>query len=209
MEGVVKQSEAAPDPAESRQSRAKEYRERYEGMRSLEWQTLVQTYAGYAAIGVAFQKASASFTDCNSSWVVRCFAITATLIFLVAMYYLHYRIEERLIVFDETYEFYMQELHGQPESQHSGTHNLGHQYFWTYDTQMILSSITALGILAYERFLPAPACNAGSSPWVIVMTTALSIGYLAAIATWIYGRIKLRGLLTELRAHRNAKEGCQ
>ena len=207
----MKQSNAAQHANEFHQSRAKEYRERYEGMRNLEWQTLVQTYAGYAAIAVAFHKASERFIDCHSAWPVRSVAMTATLIFFAAMCYLHYRIEERLITFDETYEFYVKKLHGQGEDPDPGpgTRNLGHQFFWTYDTQMILSTFTALGILAYERFSPVPvACNARWSPWLIVTMTALSLGFLGAIAIWVCGRMRLRGLLSDLRPARKAKDGC-
>ena len=35
--------------------RADEYRNRYEGLRTLEWNTILQMYAGYAAIALTFK----------------------------------------------------------------------------------------------------------------------------------------------------------
>ena len=84
--------EEGGDQAKYYEYRIKEYGERYESMRTLEWQTLLQTYAGYGAIAVAYQKA---VERCQSAWLFQCLAMLATLVFAFAMQYLHYRIQER------------------------------------------------------------------------------------------------------------------
>jgi len=111
-------------------SRAKEFRDRYESMRDLEWKTLLQTYTGYAAIAVAFQQADLRFNQYQ--WWVRFFAMVLTLVFFDRMHYLHYRIEERLITFDETYDHYISKTveKGRNEDNDWGTSKLGHLYFW-------------------------------------------------------------------------------
>ncbi|MGA3025157.1 MAG: hypothetical protein ABSF98_10325 [Bryobacteraceae bacterium] len=189
------ESNADPD-LEYCRSRAKEHRERYEGMRTLEWQTLLQTYAGYAAIAVAFQNADGRFHD--ALWF-RCAAMWVTLVFAAAMHYLHYRIEERLITFNENYEFYVNQTRGQKGED--GANNLGHPYFWTYDTQMLLGTLTAVGMLVYEGFPAPPAACAGG--WWCQLIAVL-VAWVAAIGTWFRGRAHLDRLSRELGARASA-----
>ncbi len=200
---MEKEPNAGPGPSEYFESRAKEYRERYESMRTLEWQTLLQTYAGYAAIGVAFQKADDRFHD---AWVFRCIAVGATLVFTAAMHYLHYRIEERLITFNENHRYYVNELRwqsfrGQWEDKCPGTSNLGHRYFWTYATQMLVGTLTATAMLAYESFPATPVHgDAGWWPQSAVVIFTL----LVALLMWIVERKRLGRLLTQLSAQASA-----
>lgn len=186
-------SSADPDLEYSR-SRAKEYRERYEGMRTLEWQTLLQTYAGYAAIAVAFQSADGRFHDAAS---FRYAAMWATLVFAAAMQYLLYRIQERLITFDQKYELYVNQTRG-PKAHEIPDH-LGHLYFWTYDTQMILGTLTAAGLVVYEWF---PAPPAGVGRWYQLITVGVAMA--AAIVAWSAKRVSLCRLSRELHAKASA-----
>lgn len=119
-------------------------------MRTLEWQTLLQTYAGYAAIAVAFYKIRGSVqSHSGAAFVTEAFA---TLIFFAAMYYLHYRVQERLITFDRHYEFYAAKRHEGIDVRDTGplADELGHSYFWTFDTQTIISALCALGLIAWQ-----------------------------------------------------------
>ncbi|HEY6250150.1 MAG TPA: hypothetical protein VI685_09315, partial [Candidatus Angelobacter sp.] len=115
--------------------RAEEYRVRYEALRTLEWNTILQIYAGYTAISLAFNyvyvQPSARF---HGSYSVALLAIIATCVFYFAGRYLSYRIQERLIRFNETQENYMHELSTalRVSPPKPGTGSLGHQYFWTY-----------------------------------------------------------------------------
>ena len=141
-----------PDPNELQ---AKEYHDRYESMRSLEWKVIFQVYAGYAAIATVFFKLIDQF---GHHWAFRLVALGATLGFFLAAQYLYYRIQERLIVFNETHTHYMKKII--PAFNASllnelglGQRALGHPYFWTYETQSILSALTALGLMAYEAVI--------------------------------------------------------
>jgi hypothetical protein len=170
------------------ESRAKEYRERYESMRTLEWQTLLQTYAGFAAIAVAFQKADERFQD---AWEFRYAAMWGTLVFAAAMQYMHYRIQERLITFNEDYDYYVRQMRGQKEDQCTGTSALGHPYFWTYDTQMIVVALTTLGMLAYEAW---PAISYDRVIYERTQLIAIAIALVGAILIWFAGRSRLKRL---------------
>ncbi len=139
-----------PDSADLYKSRAAEYLTRYENMRTLEWKVLFQVYVGYAAIAVLFARLIESF---HFHWMFRIVAMVCTLIFFVAIQYLYFRIQERLILFNETHEAYMNKVRPGSEAglpKGLGQVALGHQYFWTYDTQLVLSTLTLTGILAYE-----------------------------------------------------------
>jgi len=170
------------------ESRAKEYRERYESMRTLEWQTLLQTYAGFAAVAVAFQKADERFQD---AWEFRYAAMWGTLVFAAAMQYMHYRIQERLITFNEDYDYYVRQMRGQKEDQCTGTSALGHPYFWTYDTQMIVVALTTLGMLAYEAW---PAISYDRVIYERTQLIAIAIALVGAILIWFAGRSRLKRL---------------
>ena len=160
--------------------RIEEYHNRYESMRALEWRLLFQVYAGYAAIAFAFKYLNASGEFPNSK-LVAWLAIFATLIFYLASRYLTYRIQERLIKFDETRERYMAEsgsaLH--VHEPRPGTDSLGHKYYWTYHIQLILSTLTLAGLLAYEA-----AKGSLMGLWAgFVLITSLAVMFL--IVGWV------------------------
>lgn len=112
--------------------RADEYRSRYEGLRTLEWNTILQMYAGYAAIAVAFNYVH-GLPEFHGYRPLAWLAITGTLIFYLASRYLSYRIQERLVRFDQTQDNYAEkvskELHIEPPKP--GGSSLHHQYYWT------------------------------------------------------------------------------
>jgi hypothetical protein len=193
----------SPDLAEYYKSRAKEFRERYESMRTLEWQTLLQTYAGYAALAVAGQKLEEKFPGCT--WTPHVLLMSAILIFFGVMHYLHYRIEERLITFDETYLFYLKQAYGQGENKESVAPTLGHRYFWTYDMQMTLSALTAMGLLLYEAIPPNKVvCGAGWYGVVVLMTGLLAV-LIVIMVVERFGR--LGRLLDGRQAHLARNQG--
>jgi len=135
--------------------RASEYRDRYESMRSLEWKVLIQAYVGYAAIGIGFWHVA---DHPHADWRMSTFAMIATFLFFLATQYLCFRIQERLIAFDKTYENWIKQIYGlvgvNPDNDPGpGTRELGHQYFWTYDTQLFLGLLTLAGLLCYEANL--------------------------------------------------------
>ena len=171
--------------------RAEEFRLRYEAMRTLEWQTLIQTYTGYGAIIVAFQKASERFEALHTVSPFTSLAAFATLGFAIAMHYLHYRIEERLITFNENHQYYARKMHqGSIVEDAPGTRILGHPYFWTYDIQMAISAFTVLGMMVYEC-IPAA---------VLTLKIATAV-WVAAIAVWGVYREKLGRLPDKMRSH--------
>lgn len=180
--------------------RAKEYRERYEGMRTLEWQTLLQTYAGYGAIAVAFQQGHSYLGAYD--WWVRCGAMVVTMLFFVKMQYLHYRIEERLITFQSNYVRYTkQELVGKDECEEQGwgTSKLGHQFFWTYDTQMFLSTLAALTMLIYQG-VPATPKDWTAWRWLkILFEAGVVVAFVRALMTMRNRRGELQSLLDNFR----------
>jgi hypothetical protein len=186
-------AEPNPDSAarEYYAKRAEEFRLRYEAMRTLEWQTLIQTYTGYGAIIVAFQKASERFEALHTVSPFTSLAALATLGFAVAMHYLHYRVEERLITFNENHQYYARKMHqGSIVEDAPGTRRLGHPYFWTYDIQMGISAFTVLGMMVYES-IP------GAIPTLKIATAA----WVAAIAVWGVSREKLGRLPDEMRSY--------
>lgn len=132
--------------------RAEEYRVRYEGLRTLEWNTILQIYTGYAAIALVFNYLTDGPGRFQDSLLFAWVAIFVTCGFYIASRYLSYRIQERLVRFGETLENYMKHLDTvlHTPSPNPGTAALGHQYYWTYDTQFILNTTTFVSLLAFE-----------------------------------------------------------
>jgi hypothetical protein len=158
--------------------RAAEYRDRYESMRSLEWKVLFQAYVGYAAIATVFW-------HCHKilDWQVSRMAMTVTCVFFLATQYLCFRIQERLISFNVTYENYMKELYGLAGIDLNfdpgpGTNNLSHKYFWTYDIQLLLAGITSGGLLWFENSF---AVNAQC---YFVSLATLMVVWVAVLRGW-------------------------
>lgn len=153
-----------PNPNELVKLRAAEYRDRYESMRKLEWKVIYQVYAGYAVIAAVFFKLIDQF---GHHWAFRLLALIGTFGFFLAAQYLYYRIQERLIIFNETHTYYMKmvvpALDDPPKELGLGQRALAHQYSWTYETQSILSVFTALGLMAYEavigHVMPKEQCS--------------------------------------------------
>lgn len=163
--------------------RAAEYRERYENMRDLEWKMLLQTYGGYAAIVITFQKLL-DLKPSNSALLelLPYGAMVATVAFCMAMHYIYYRIEERLIIFDKNYEYYARkqsELINHRDDA-PGKKDLGHQFLWTYDTQMIIGTLAASALLFYEGFQRAPLA------WNLAVTVVCLVG----IGFWLLKRLR-------------------
>src|SRR6266700_3045167 len=95
-------------------SRAEEYLDRYEKIRDLEWKIVFQLYVGYAALAVAFIHLAAEFCGHASFLVV---AMGATITFFAAVQYVYFRIQERLIVFNETHEAYIRNMRQREDIQ--------------------------------------------------------------------------------------------
>jgi hypothetical protein len=132
--------------------RAAEYRERYESMRNLEWKVLFQIYAGYAAIAAAVSHLHAL------KWEVPRREMVGTLVFFFATQYLYVCIQERLINFNATQENWMKHIYRLLGADSAldpgpGTEKLWHKYFWTYDIQLFLASLTTAALLSYEAGL--------------------------------------------------------
>jgi hypothetical protein len=180
-----------PDPNDPYSLRAKEYRERYESMRTLEWQVIIQVYVGYAAIAAVFFKIKDEFSHDNAFRIV---APIGTIMFFAAAQYLYYRIQERLIVFNESHRYFVDMAHPELGDLDDslkplglGQDSLKHPYFWTYETQSTLSLLTVLGLLAYECvtsteqafFWPAffgSAQNKHTLSWTtLILTSATAI----------------------------------
>lgn len=130
---------------------ADEYRSRYEGQRTLEWNTIVQIYVGYTAIALSFNYIHSlpQFHDLHPvTWT----AMAATSVFYLASRYLSYRIQERLVLFNETQENYTKQLRKwlSIHSPAPGTRSLRHPYYWTYDVQLVLNTVTFIGLITYE-----------------------------------------------------------
>ncbi|HEY2361987.1 MAG TPA: hypothetical protein VGK36_12780 [Candidatus Angelobacter sp.] len=131
--------------------RIQEYCDRYESMRNLEWKMLFQVYAGYTAIAVTYRYVQSGSENFDHQWI-SWLGFAGTLIFYLAGRYLVYRIQERMMKFEETREAYLAEME---ESFHlhkafPGTDGLGHQFYWTHRVQLILSTLTFAGLMAYE-----------------------------------------------------------
>ncbi len=186
-----------PDPLEVLLiSRAKEYLDRYESMRSLEWKIVFELYAGYAALAAIFIHLAAEFR-CHESFLVLTLGSTVT--FFAAAQYVYFRIQERLIVFNETHEAYIkkiQQLDGAGQPTHNiaedsligeqlGQGSLRHQYFWTYDAQLTISTLVCTGLLAYEflHFMTLGTLDEAPSAWQLWVFVALVslIAFLARI----------------------------
>lgn len=149
--------------------RAAEYRGRYEAMRNLEWKILFQGYAGYAAIAIAFTYVQGNI---GHGKVVSSLAMSATVVFYLGSRYLGYRIQERLIKFNETLKNCLAEL-GNSLNLSDPHPSLGHQYYWTYDVQHILSTMTMWGLLAFE---------AAKGYFECLPAVEIGVGVLALIA---------------------------
>jgi hypothetical protein len=158
--------------------RAEEYRGRYESMRNLEWKVLFQVYAGFAAIAVAFTYVREH--ELGHDKVVSLLAMVVTLIFYAAARYLSFRIQERLIRFNQTLENYLAELDSalQISRPNPGTDSLGHQYYWTYHIQLILSTLTLWGLLAFQ------AAKAGFDGLLMVEVMAAGLAVLLGAIGW-------------------------
>jgi preprotein translocase subunit SecG len=145
MEHNMPKIDDPSDRIELYKLRLEESRYRYESMRNLEWRVLFQTYAGYAAITVAF---SHTGTD---RFLGRLAAI-AMVIFFAATNYLYFRIQERMKSFGEAHTKNMKMIdklldEDGPLIAHIAP--LGHKFFWTYDTQLVLSTCTLLSLQIY------------------------------------------------------------
>lgn len=129
--------------------RAEEFRERYESMRTLEWNIILQTYAGYAAIALAFKYMQTRPFDQAAMTVL---AVAVTFVLYVVSRYLTFHVQERLLMFDKIYGRYVSELDCvfHVPDHHELTTLLAGKYFWTYRSQLILSMTTFLVLLAYE-----------------------------------------------------------
>ena len=129
--------------------RAEEYRGRYESMRELEWKILFQMYAGYAAIGIIYdhlrKTGSATIDQSSLSWL----AILAAVAFYAAARYLTYRIEERLIAFDACRLDYLSAMHASLTVDEIALGPLGSTYYWSYHTQLTLSTLACLAVIGY------------------------------------------------------------
>ncbi len=190
------QKKAAEPLDDLARSRAKESLDRYESMRGLEWRIVFQLYAGYAVLAVAFIHLADEFR-CHASFLV--LALGATVTFFAAVQYVYFRIQERLIVFNETHESYMRKVR-QPENigqenadlaedsligRQLGQGSLGHQYFWTYDAQLTISTLVCAGMLAYEflHIVALGATDKKPSAWPLWVSVVLAIliAFLARI----------------------------
>jgi hypothetical protein len=169
-------------------------------MRDLEWKTLLQTYAGYGAIAVAFQNAMPSLIEYG--WWVRLAFMVVTLCFFIKMHYLHFRIQERLITFDENYFLYINKVLGgrdEHEERGWGLSKLGHQYFWTYDTQTFLGTLTGLAMLVYQGILRQQGDWGRAVPLKIILELVVFGGFLRACLQMRRRRLELIGLLDYFR----------
>jgi len=131
--------------------RIQEYGERYESMRKLEWKVLFQVYAGYAAIALVYKYIQNDEKELDHrliSWL----ALTGTMIFYAASRYLAYRIQERMMRFERTRDTYFKEMESAYHIHKAspGTDGLGHQFYWTYRVQLVLSTLVLAGLTAYE-----------------------------------------------------------
>jgi hypothetical protein len=134
--------------------RAEEYLGRYESMRVLEWKILFQMYGGYAAIALAYDHLQTKNSD--NQILLACFAIFATLAFYSAARYLTFRIQERLISFDNARRAYLKQMHALLQTSEIPMKPLGHRFHWSYHTQLLLSTLTCFCLVSYAstRGLP-------------------------------------------------------
>jgi hypothetical protein len=74
------------------------------------------------------------------------------MIFYAASRYLAYRIQERMIRFERTRDTYFREMESAYHIHKAiaGTDGLGHQFYWTYRVQLVLSTLVLAGLTAYE-----------------------------------------------------------
>src|ERR1700682_1024442 len=154
--GTPVQTGTNEDKFEVYKLRAAEFGERYESMREREWQLLLQAYAGYAAIAIAFHYLQDK--PLYQGWLLSQLAMATTLFFFLATQYMLFRIQERLINFNENYDTYVNAIHRLKNVPilGAGTSSLRHQYFWTYDTQVLLSLLVLSGLLTYEAAAIVP-----------------------------------------------------
>lgn len=135
--------------------RAEEYRSRYESMRALEWNTLLQVYAGYGAIALSYGHLAELFKDDSFHiGVISSIAMAGTICFYCAGRYMTYRIQERLMRFNGVYGQYMKAMHDSLDLDIlEVSPPLKHRYFWTYHAQLLLSTATLTGLLLYEELM--------------------------------------------------------
>jgi hypothetical protein len=153
-------------------SRVEEYRGRYESMRELEWKILFQMYAGYAAIGVVYEHLRKAGTPASSQGLLSLLAIGATVAFYAAARYLTYRIQERLIVFDAARIDYLRAMHESLAAAAIPLGSLGSTYYWTYHTQLILSTLACLALIGYAA---TQGLSASVPMFAMAATIALAV----------------------------------
>jgi hypothetical protein len=147
-------------------------------MRELEWKILFQMYAGYAAIGIAYEHLrSKNFAH---QGLISSVSVGATAAFYLAARYLTYRIQERLIAFDGVRDRYFTLMHNLVGADEVPAPRLGRPYYWTYNTQVILSTLACLCLVGYQvsrglsiapPAIPATVLMGGA------LTAALRIGW--------------------------------
>ena len=164
--GIADETERGKLQVDLYKLRAQEYCGRYEDARDVEWKTLFQVYAAYAGLAIAFRYAFQEGGAAHPK-LISSLAIGATLIFYGASRYLNYRVQERLITFNETRENYLAQLDAAfhiPKAT-PGTDDLGDRYFWTFRTHLVLSTLTFVSLLGYET---SKGLVNNAPPWVIL-----------------------------------------
>jgi hypothetical protein len=104
-------------------------------------------------------------------------AVAGTIVFYIAGRYLSFRIQERMIFFDKKYQSYIEEIHvlfGVGERGPDWAF-VGHQYYWTYHTQLTLGTLTFFGLVAYEAGSGLPAPEGVTVFLIIGAATALGL----------------------------------
>lgn len=139
------------DSAELYKLMAQDFADRFESMRKLEWQTTFQVYAGYGALGVV---SSHLYDKLPGSRALGVAGILVVGVLWGCTFYVSLRIQERLRYTRDMQNVYLDKLHEVMNisklARPAATPELKHQYRWAWRAQTVLSSTTALGLIAYQ-----------------------------------------------------------
>jgi hypothetical protein len=178
--------------------RAEEYEKRYEDMRDYEWKLLLQVYAGYAAMVIAFTyltkgDGSSPLQGHVDSTPLAVIFMGITIVFFSLTCYMTNRVQERLIRFDGLRLEYIKKIHSiliKPEIETELFHR--DRYFWTFRTQSATNLFVCLAVLSYEFAVGFPP-DSNMRLWTrmpVIMALYL-----------LFGTIMYLGLVKRLQKH--------
>lgn len=132
-----------------------DFAQNFESLRRIEWRLAYQSYAGYAAIALAY---SALRTEYAGSPLLAVGATAATLLLFITTLYASYRVQERLHYTRGMQNLYLKQLHGSAAPRLEEDKDLlekekikkpGGEKWWAFKAQLTISIGWLVGLVTY------------------------------------------------------------